>query len=365
MNILHLVLCYYPSQAGGPANAIYWLNSSLNSNCFSVDVISTRLGLPERIDFKVYHENHNASFIKGKRLAYFYECLKKIKNAQIVQFSSLFFLPTLPILMVAIISGKSVVVSTRGELYKAAISQKEFRKKIYLKLFRSFQNSINFHATNDFEARLIREYFPSAKSICEIPNYIKLPKKLDLDVKSEFTFVGRINPIKNIELIIAAMIQIHEFHPNVKLNIVGAASLDYEKSYQRSLQVQIEESGLGNTVFFRGHIEGDLKNKIVASSKALILPSKSENFGNVILEALAQGTPVIASQNTPWKLLEQYKSGMWVGSNINELKNAMLKILELDKTTYQQMRKNAYELCKSKFDIKENIKVWEEYYKKI
>ena len=131
------------------------------------------------------------------------------------------------------------------------------------------------------------------------------------------------------------------------------------------LQIQIKENALENVVCFRGHLEGSLKNEIIASSKALILPSKSENFGNVILEALAQGTPVIASKNTPWKLLVEYESGMWVDSNTKELTKAMLELLALDNTDYQQMRKNAFELCKSKFDIKTNIKVWENYYIKL
>jgi hypothetical protein len=48
---------------------------------------------------------------------------------------------------------------------------------------------------------------------------------------------------------------------------------------------------------------------------------------------------------------------MWVGSNIKELTNAMLKFLDLDKPTYYQMREKAYQLCKSHFDIKENINV--------
>ena len=51
-------------------------------------------------------------------------------------------------------------------------------------------------------------------------------------------------------------------------------------------------------------MDGEEKNKVIASNMALVLPSKSENFGNVVLEALAQGTPVIASKNTPWQILD-------------------------------------------------------------
>jgi len=364
-NIFYPLLCYYPSQAGGTANAIFWLNNTLDKNNFSCEVISTQFGLVKSIDSKNYSKNHKAIFLRYKGLSYIKYSFKKLKNSEIVQFSSLFFPPTLPILILAILRNKTIIISPRGELYNAAISQKAFKKKIWIRIIKNFQKLINFHATNNFELELIQRTFPKAKSISIIPNYIEMPKRHLIDVNMSFVFIGRINPIKNIHLLISAISKVHEFYPNIKLDILGSARLDYEISYLEDLKKQIKDNSLEKIVYLRGHLEGDIKDKIIASSKALILPSKSENFGNVILEAIAQGTPAIASKNTPWELLEEHKSGMWVDATVESLTSSMLYILNLNEKEYQQMRKNSFDLCDFNFNVKKNINVWEKYYNNI
>jgi glycosyltransferase involved in cell wall biosynthesis len=365
MKIFHPLLCYYPSQAGGPANAIYWLNNALDASVFSSEIITTQFGLVSPMISKEYSRNHKVVFLKSKGKSYIKKSFQELKTSDIVQFSSLFFPPTLPILFASILINKAVIISPRGELYQAAISQKRLRKKLWISVIKLVQTKIHFHATNDIELQMIQNVFPKSKSIVIIPNFIKMPKKQKKDIKMTFVFVGRINPIKNIHLLIGAIAEVHKVYPKVQLDIVGAARLDYEISYIKILREQIKENALEYVVCFRGHLDGDSKNEVIASSKALILPSKSENFGNVVLEALAQGTPVIASKNTPWKLLQDNNAGAWVDGNIKELTIAMVSLLNLNESTYLQIRKNAYELCRSKFDIKTNVNIWEKYYQTI
>ena len=365
MKILHPILCYYPSQAGGPANAIYWLNKSLDPSLFSCKIITTQFGIVNAINSKEYSKNHKASFLKGKGKSYVKQSIQELKTSNIVQFSSLFFPPTLPILFSAILKNKTIIISPRGELYEAAINQKKFRKKLWINVIKLIQSKINFHATNDFELEIIRKTFPKAKSTVTIPNYIEMPKKKELDIKMSFVFVGRINPIKNIHLLISAIANVLKKYPRIQLNIVGSARLPYELVYQKSLEELIQTLNIASSVNFLGHLDGEKKNKTIGSSFGLILPSKSENFGNVVLEALAQGTPVIASKNTPWALLEDYNSGFWTESNVSELTKSLLSLLNMKDSDYLQMRQNAYALCKDKFDVTSNIQVWEEYYKKI
>ena len=365
MKILHPLLCYYPSQAGGPANTLYWLNKSLNSKGFHCEIISTDFGLPEHINSKEYSTTHKASFIASRWSTFISKCNAELKTSDIVQFSSIFFPPTLPLLISSVIKNKAVIISPRGELYSAAINQKSIKKKICLSIIKLFQKKINFHATNDYEVKIIRGIFPNAKSFITIPNYIELPIRLDIKIEDKFVFIGRINPIKNIHLLIDAINIVHKVNPSIKLDILGIARLDYEKEYLSSLKKKIALLNLEKVIFFHGHLNGNEKSKKLASSKALILPSKSENFGNVVLEALAQGTPVIASKNTPWKILDEYNAGFWAESSSQDITEKILDILKLSQLDYFKMRENAYELCKSKFDITTNIKVWENYYQKI
>jgi len=365
MKIVHPLLCYFPSQAGGPANAIYWINNSLDPTFFSSEIITTQFGLVNPINSKEYASNHKVAFLKSKGKPFIKLSIKELNTSTIVQFSSLFFPPTLPILFAAIVKNKTVIISPRGELYPAAVNQKRLRKRLWINLIKLVQTKIHFHATNDVELELIQSTFPKAKSVVVIPNYIEMPIKQEQDIMMSFVFVGRINPIKNIHLLISAIAEVFKVFPKVQLDIVGSARLDYEITYMKSLQELIKANALEQVVCFRGHLEGASKDDVIASSKALILPSQSENFGNVVLEALAQGTPVIASKNTPWQLLEEHNAGAWVDSSIQELTNSMMYFLNLETNAYSQMRINSYELCRSNFDIKTNVNIWENYYQTI
>lgn len=365
LEILHPILCYYPSQAGGPANTIYWLNSALNKKKFQLVIVTTYFGIKVNTYAIDYGSNQSVSFLNSKGMKFIKLSLKSLKGGEIIQFSSLFFPPTLPLLLVAIIKNKSIIMSPRGELYDSAISQKSFRKKLWLSIIKLLQNKIHFHATNSFEEQKIHEHFPKAKSLKVIPNFIVLPEKIIVDTKMQFVFLGRINPIKNIDILVRAFKQLLESISisNLELLIVGSTRLAYELDYKNELLDLINSEGLSSRIKFLGHLEGKEKEIVIAESKALILPSKSENFGNVILEALAQGTPVIASKNTPWQILEDTGSGYWVNPDIDSLKIAMHSIFCLKKKAYQKMCNNAYELCKTKFDIQSNIHIWENYYK--
>ena len=65
-------------------------------------------------------------------------------------------------------------------------------------------------------------------------------------------------------------------------------------------------------------MEGEEKYKLYANAYFSILVSHSENFGNVVIEALSQGTPVIASKGTPWEQLAE-KAGFWIDNDENSI----------------------------------------------
>jgi glycosyltransferase involved in cell wall biosynthesis len=371
LTIFHPLLCYYPSQAGGPSNTLYWLNSSLAEQGVNTNVLATTFGLKPSFEITELNSNLNSPlktvrFIDNRGVSFIWKAFKQLKHCDIVQFSSLFFPPTLPIILYSIFKKKAIILAPRGELYNSALTTKPLRKKIWIALFKLFQKHVHFLATNHEERQLIKSHFPKARSIASIPNYIELPNREIVPQKTQFIFLGRINPIKNLEVLIKGFKRAHDATENeVKLLIVGTARLAYEQEYYLHLKKVIEDLNMGRSIEFKGHIEGNQKNKLLAESLALVLPSKSENFGNVVLEALAQGTPVIASKNTPWEILEQANAGFWIGATVNELERAFIKILTLSEEKNLLIRKNAYDLCNENFNIKNNIQKWLDYYKHI
>ncbi|MBK8389049.1 MAG: glycosyltransferase family 4 protein, partial [Saprospiraceae bacterium] len=82
--------------------------------------------------------------------------------------------------------------------------------------------------------------------------------------------------------------------------------------YFKELEELVEKLNLSKSIEFIGEVMGEEKENLLAKSYFLILPSDSENFGNVVIEALAQGTPVITTKGTPWEVLEKRNAGFWV-----------------------------------------------------
>lgn len=114
-------------------------------------------------------------------------------------------------------------------------------------------------------------------------------------------FVGRIEPLKGIDTLIQAAAILRDHHPemmeNVSFTIVGgdpwAESLDDEMA---RLQTLSRELGVTDIVGFIGSKNQNMLPKYYAAAEIVVMPSHYESFGLVALEAMAMGTPVIASE---------------------------------------------------------------------
>jgi glycosyltransferase involved in cell wall biosynthesis len=112
-------------------------------------------------------------------------------------------------------------------------------------------------------------------------------------------------------------------------------------------------------------VEGTQKEQLYANALFSFMPSHTENFGNVAVESLAQGTPVAASTGTPWQLLEEKQAGFWTDNTPSVLAAVIDKILALSPEEYALYRQNAYTLATEQFDVHKNINQWIDAYKNI
>ncbi len=104
---------------------------------------------------------------------------------------------------------------------------------------------------------------------------------------------ARLEPLKGPDLAIQALAQVDpEIRPH--LVVAGDAS-DAFRSYEHSLHVLVTELGLASTVTFLGAQPRPDLARLLRGARVVLVPSHSETFGLVALEAAASGTPVIAA----------------------------------------------------------------------
>lgn len=109
--------------------------------------------------------------------------------------------------------------------------------------------------------------------------------------------VGRIDPVKNQSWLITHAPEICRNHPDALLVLAGACT---NEAYGQSLERQIRDLGITDRVLITGGLpQGDPRLiGLIQESRAVLLPSISETFGLVLLEAWAAGTAVISSRTS-------------------------------------------------------------------
>lgn len=363
MKILFPIGMFYPTSIGGPSNTLYWHTCYLKKKNFETYIVTTDF----RLDSKKYNislnnwmanEIGNIIYCRTKYQALpfkaFYETIRKIFRVDIVHYSSAYYYLTLYTLFFSIILKKKVVLSPRGEFFDNAIDS--FKKKIAINLYYIFQRKILFHATSMVEKETITKLLPHARVVVQ-PNFIHADTSLKTTIKNKnLVFLGIIYSVKKIENILKA-ISLSEKFDLYQCNFLIAgkplAKRDFE--YKAKLEKLITELNLNTKVEFVGEVFGEDKGRFLNDAYLLLLPSESENFGNVVVEALSQSTPVIASFGTPWSILNESGAGWWVDNDPVTLSKVIDEALTLSHEEYLEKCKNSLDLVNRMFNINLSI----------
>jgi glycosyltransferase involved in cell wall biosynthesis len=110
-----------------------------------------------------------------------------------------------------------------------------------------------------------------------------------------------------------------------------------DRGYQRVVERMIAEHNLASRICMLGMVRGREKLALLRRADVFVLPSHSENFGIVVAEALACGTPVITTTGTPWEELHSVDAGRWVPPTKSELDQALRELLDLSESQRRQM----------------------------
>lgn len=232
------------------------------------------------------------------------------------------------------------VVSVSGMLLPGALSQKAFKKKLYMPLLRkkALRNNLFFHATDDNEANEIERHLPGA-DVSVAGLYLWKCEATSLLHKNsgELTLVSicLISPMKNVLLVINSL---YKTTSRIQYRIYGDIKDD---TYFRMCREAAEGLPANISVSFEGALHPQDRSRVLTNAHVFILPSKSENFGHSIGEALSAGLPVITSRFTPWDDLAEHQAGVNVVLTEDSISAAVDFFAHMSEVTISDWRKGA------------------------
>ncbi|MFQ5907060.1 MAG: glycosyltransferase family 4 protein [bacterium] len=232
--------------------------------------------------------------------------------------------PTLPVL--ALLYSNSVNIATFHAASERFLAY-EILSPVLMPLFKRIHGPI---AVSEVARETIARYFPGDYRI--IPNGVdtgRFNPRLEpiseySDERQNILFVGRFDPRKGLKYLLMAMPRILKSVPKARLLVVGKGFL--KSFYRRYLDPKAQSS-----VVFVGYVEPDLLPRYYATADVFCSPATgAESFGIILLESMAAGTPLVASDIDGYRqVVSHMEDGIVVPPfNPEALGGAIVKLLK-------------------------------------
>jgi glycosyltransferase involved in cell wall biosynthesis len=310
LSILHVVPSYYPAtRYGGPIRSVHALCAALVKHGHRVHVYTTNVDGPGVSDVPIGRpvdmDGVQVTYfgVPALRRLYWSPTLARrlketINDFDVVHLHSVFLWPTWAAARAAYAARIPYVVSPRGQLVRELIHRKSrWVKSAWIALIerRTLARAAALHVTADLEAQDIAALnLNLAKVVC-IANGVSWPaqhQNFESEKYPQITgpyalYLGRINWKKGLDRLIRAWRQV----PDLTLIIAG----NDDEGYQKDLEALVHDIDIANRVHFIGPVSDVDKWAVYERAEMFVLSSYSENFGNVVAEAMAMGCPVVVT----------------------------------------------------------------------
>lgn len=244
-----------------------------------------------------------------------------------------------------------LVLAPRGELSGGAMGLSRTKKRAYLtaaKLLGLYRN-VDWQASSALERDAVLRWLPGTD-----PDRIRVVSPLPSDDGSHWTrdpetvekrpgeldlvFLSRVSPMKNLE---GALEALAGLRGDVRFHIYGPRE---DRVYWSACEAIVRNLPRNVRVASHGAVAREDVRSTLARHHALLLPTRGENFGHVILEALLAGCPVVISDRTPWRRLADAGAGWDLAlENPAGFSDALQRLVDMDAAELRRMCRAARE----------------------
>lgn len=370
-DILILAPYYLPGfKGGGPIRSISNLVHTLG-NEFNFKIITSDRDLGDSI---AYEKAQNEVWTKvGLAEVYYitpekfnFRYLRKIIQSTHYDFIYLnsFFnanFSVIPILLrrMGIIPYKPIIVAPRGEFSPGALKIKNFKKELFIESTKlvGLHNKVLWHATSEEEKIDIKQIYGEEVPVRVAQNLPNIFENKEHQTKEKkrgelkLVFLSRITEKKNLK---GALTFLKGITGNITFDIYGPIE---NQNYWNACRDVIESLPNNVQVNYMGQVNNNKVHLLFSNYNAFLFPTFGENYGHVIVESLLAGCPVIISDQTPWKNIENEGAGWTIPLEKEETFIAALNdIVHMDSEEFQQLSRSASEYAVKMFFCEEILK---------
>ena len=364
-NVLVLISNFLPGyKTGGPLTSMLGIIDNLSEDYF-FEILTSDRDMGDKIPYEgiktntwIEKEKYKICYLKSG-VSKFIKIISFINssNSDILYLNSLFspFFSIFIILAnkIGLLKPVKIIVAPKGEIFKEALNFKRNKKKFYLWIATKCKlyENVYWHSSTEVEKELIIKKFriepdrihialnlvqKNEGDIFEVKNVIKITSEGLLRI----IFLSRISKDKNIVFIFDIL---KEIKSSVVFDIYGPIE---DAFIWEVCKNKISKLPANIVVEYKGAVPQPKVKEVFCLYDLMFLPTFAENFGHVIAESLSVGTPVLLSDNTPWRNLESRGYGWDLPLNKPELFISAIEFMS-NLTCDEKM--------KWKLKIKENI----------
>lgn len=256
-------------------------------------------------------------------------------------------------------SGAKVVYTPHGTLAPEALRQSRLKKRVALALYERWllRRSAAVQALSLRELEDVRRFGVGAP-VAVIPNGVDdftvdrpvnrtaFRERLGLPGdRKVLLFLGRVNPIKGLDLLLPLLGQNPTFRASWMLVLTGPT----EEPFLSELKRLVQEHHLEDLVRFTGSLFGEDKLDAYDGCDAFVLPSRSEAMPMVVLEAMARRKPVLVTEVTPIREIEEKQAGLRTGLSLEERRRGLETLLAMTDEERQAMGERGHSVVASTY----------------